>query len=280
MRMKFIYTILSACIFLNASAQKDDKDYKQRTHDIQAEIWNNPSQPFIVKTIPASMDSESAVIIATSFDVVNSAKMKMKWSALTSVQRMFYQTTYHERVKINDKAALDDYSTLEYQKKLDRTFSAGFVKVYNKTETYIGAKIIKPDGKEIIVNTDEEVLTNDEHKKKEGKLAISDLQIGDILDYYLRIEKLQEVLTEVQGPYTFFLGGDYPILYQSIRLQLDEKTGVEYVNANGAPAFKESRDDDNNIVLSLEQKKFLKYKVVSGLRLTASILMLLCNICL
>jgi len=258
MKIKLFFTVISACIFLNVFAQKDDKDYIQRARDIQTEIWNNSSQPFTVKTIPAAMDSESAVIIATSFDVVNSAKMKMKWSALTAVQRMFYQTTYHERVKINDKAALDDYSTLEYQKKLDRTFSAGFVKVYNKTDTYIGAKIIKPDGKEIVVNTNEEVITKDETKKKEGKLAIPDLQIGDILDYYLRTEKLQEVLPETQGPYTFFLGGDYPVLYQSIRLQLDEKTGVEYVNANGAPAFKESRDDDDNIVLALEQQNLPK----------------------
>ena len=258
MKTKFFLAIASLCIFLSASAQKDEKQYQQRAQDIQTEMWSNPSQPFSIKTIPSTMDSESAVIIATSFDVVNSAKMKMKWSALTAVQRLFYQTTYHERVKINDKAALDDYSTLEYQKKLDRTFSAGFVKVYNKTDTYIGAKIIKPDGKEIIVNTAEEVLTKDENKKKEGKLAIPDLQIGDILDYYLRTEKMQELTAETQGPYTFFLGGDYPILYQSIRLQLDEKTGVEYVNANNAPAFKESRDDDGNIVLSLEQKNLPK----------------------
>jgi hypothetical protein len=40
---------------------------------------------------------------------------KIEVAALTTVQRMYYQTTFHERVKINDKAALDDYSTLEYQ---------------------------------------------------------------------------------------------------------------------------------------------------------------------
>ncbi len=258
MKTKILLTAILAYTFFSAFAQKDDKDYKQRAQDIQTEIWNNPSQPFAVKTIPAATNNESAVIIATSFDVVNTAKLKMKWSALNAVRRLYYQTTYHERVKINDKAALDDYSTLEYQKKLDRTFSAGWIKVYNKTDTYIGAKIIKPDGKEIIVNTDEEVLTKDENKRKEGKLAIPDLQIGDILDYYLRTEKLQEITAETQGPYTFFLGGDYPVLYQSIHLQLDENAGVEYINANGAPALKESRDDDNNIVLGLEQKNLSK----------------------
>ena len=39
----------------------------------------------------------------------------------------------------------------------------------------------------IEVNPDEEeVLTNDSKKDKEGKIAIPDLQVGDILDYYIR----------------------------------------------------------------------------------------------
>lgn len=260
MRIKFLFTVLSAFTFFSAFSQRDEKAYRQRSQEVQSEIWNNVPQPFSVKTTAADMNNESAVIIATSFDVINSAKARLKFSGLGfgAVQRMYYQTTFHERVKINDKAALDDYSTLEYQKKLDKTVSAFFMKVYNKMDTYIGAKIIKPDGKEIIVNTDEEVLTKNETKRKEGKLAIPDLQTGDILDYYLRTEKMQEYSAEIQGPYTFFLGGDYPILYQNIRLQLDEKSGVEYISANGAPAFKESRDNDDNIILALDQKNLPK----------------------
>ncbi len=260
MRTKFLFIAAILCIVINASAQKDEAEYKQRSQDIQSELWSNPAKEFAVKAIPSTMDSESAVIIATSFDVVNSAKMKMKFGALGfgSVQRVFYQTTFHERVKINDKAALEDYSTIEYQKKLDKSVSVALIKVYNKTTTYIGAKIIKPDGKEIVVNTDEEVLTKDETKNKAGKLAISDLQVGDILDYYIRIEQMQELNSDMQGPYTFFLGGEYPILYQSIKLQLDEKSGVEYITGNGAPAMKEMRDDDDNIILFSEQRNLPK----------------------
>ncbi|HEX5154162.1 MAG TPA: hypothetical protein VFW07_22095 [Parafilimonas sp.] len=260
MRIKIVFTVLSVCTVLSALAQKDESAYKKRAQDIQTEIWNTPSKEFAVKSVPAEMNNESAVIIATSFDVVNSGKMKMKFSPLGfgSVPRIYYQTTFHERVKINDKAALGDYSTLEYQKKLDKTVSVALIKLYNKTDTYIGAKIIKADGKEIMVNTGEEVLTKDENKKKESKLAIPDLQVGDILDYYIRTEKIQELTTETQGPYTFFLGGEYPILYQSIRLQLDEKSGAEYVTANNAPALKEMRDEDDNIILYSEQRNLPK----------------------
>jgi len=258
MKARFLFTVLSVCILYSASAQKDVAAYKKRAQDIQTEIWGKPSKEFAVTDIPAGMDSESAVIIATSFEVVNSAKTKMKWGAMGSVQRVYYQTTFHERVKINDKAALEDYASLEYQKKLDRTLSAGFVKIYNKTESYIGARIIKPGGKEITVNTDEEVLTEDKTRSKAGKLAISDLQVGDILDYYIRTEKIQEFSGDMQGPYTFFMGGEYPVLYQYLRLQLDENAGVEYINANGAPALKELRDEDDNIILGLELRNLPK----------------------
>ena len=168
MKNKILLTGLLALALYNAIAQKDAKEYKQRSQEIQTEIWDNASKPFSVKTVSADLSNESAVIIATSFDVVNTEKSRLKLGlmGLNAVRRLYYQTTFHERIKINDKAALDDYSTLEYQKKLDKTVSAFFIKVYNKMDTYIGAKIIKPDGKEVIVNTDEEVLTKDEKQKE------------------------------------------------------------------------------------------------------------------
>lgn len=240
-------------------AQKVNVGYNERAVEIQKEIWDNPLTPFKVSEVPAGMNNESAVIIASSFEVINSAKARLKWG-FGVTQRITYQTTVHERVKISDKSALEDYATIEYTKKLDRTYSRGFSKFYNKTETYIGAKIIKANGTETVVNTNEEVFTKDESREKEGKLAISDLQVGDILDYYIRVEKLQEANNAVQGPYTFVMGGEYPILYYSARLQLDEHVGVEYISANGAPAFKENTNEDNDIVLELTQKNLPKFQ--------------------
>src|SRR4051794_14243613 len=254
------FTVLFVFAFTAASfAQKQEAKYNDRAAEIQKEIWDNPTQPFKIKQAPPEMNNESAVIIAHSFEVINSAKSKLKFG-LGFTQRITYQTTIHERVKINDKAALDDYSTLEYTKKLDLTFSRGFLKLYNKMDSYIGAKIIKPDGTESIVNTNEEVFTKNESRDQEGKLAISNLQVGDILDYYIRIEKMQEANNNVQGPYTFLMGGDYPMLYYYARLQLDEHVGVEYISANDAPSFKESNNDDGDIVLELTQKNLPKYQ--------------------
>jgi hypothetical protein len=153
MRIKILLTGSLLFIFFSAFTQKEEKDYRRRSKEIQAEIWNNAPQAFSVKTVPADMNNESAVIVATSFDVINSAKAKLKFAALTTVQRMYYQTTFHERVKINDRAALDDYSTLEYQKKLDKTVPLSSSRFTIKWIRISVQRFIKPDGKEIVVNT-------------------------------------------------------------------------------------------------------------------------------
>lgn len=258
MRTRFLFTVLFICIALGALSQKDVAAYKQRAAQVEAEVWGKPSKEFMVTGIPAGMDSESAVIIATSVEMINSANIKKEYTAIGPIQRIYSQTTFHERVKINDRAALEDYGSLEYQKKFDQSVSAGLSRLQNKMESYIGARVIKPGGKEITVSTNEEVLTEDKTSSKAGKLAISELQVGDILDYYIRIEQMQDITAEIEGPYTFFLGGEYPVLYQYLRLQLDEDAGVAYINSNGAPALKELRDADNNIILGLQLRNLPK----------------------
>ncbi len=258
---RILFTVVLCTCTMMVFSQRDVAKYKERAEEVRKEIWDNPEPQFKVKDVAAELKEESAVIIARYFEIVNSSKLKLKFSLFApSARRLTYRTTIHERVRIGDKAALDEFSTIEYKKKLDKTASYAFTKIYDKMESYIGAKIIKPDGKEIIVNTEEEVLTKNKSKDKEGKLAISDLQVGDILDYYIRIEETQETGAEAQGPYSFVMGGEYPLLHMKVRLQLDDKVNVKYITANGAPSFRETTTDDGDILLELTQKNLPKFE--------------------
>lgn len=255
--------LVAAICLLSASAfaqTKDETKYRERADEVRKEIWETAGPQFKVKAVPAELSNESAVIIARYFEIINSSKFRLKFSlfGFGGARRLSYRTTLHERVKIGDKAALEEFSTIEYKKKLDKTASYAFAKIINKMETYIGAKIVKPDGKEIVVNTDEEVLTKNQSKDKEGKLAISDLQVGDILDYFIRIEEMQETGPEAQGPYSFVMGGEYPFMHYQVRLQIDDKCNVKYITANGAPSFRESTTDDGDFLLEFTQKNLPK----------------------
>ncbi|RYZ15467.1 MAG: DUF3857 domain-containing protein, partial [Chitinophagaceae bacterium] len=259
---QFIACLVLSGLALCAHGQKDAERYKARAEEVRQDIWGKAAAEFKVTNVPADLSNESAVIIARAFDITNSSKSRFKWVGIgfNVARRNLYRTVYHERVKINDKNALNEFSTIEYRKKLDNSTRFGFSKLYNTMETYIGAKIIKGDGKEVIVNTAEEVLTKDEKTRQEGKLAISDLQVGDILDYYIDVEEMKENNDDEQGPFTFVMGGDYPMLYINVRLQLDEKAGVQYISANGAPELKHSTTDDGDLVLKLEARNLAKFK--------------------
>ena len=92
-----------------------------------------------------------------------------------TVKQYKYFTTLRERVLINDKSALEDFSTLNYKKIADNSVRAGALKFKDISKTFIGVKIFKQAGKVINISPDdEEVLTRNTDKDKEGKLAIPD----------------------------------------------------------------------------------------------------------
>ena len=79
--MKKLISLVGLVIFsAQVFAQKADAKYKEHAADVQKEIWDPKAAPFQVKDIPADMNNESAVIIARSFEVINSAKLKLKFS--------------------------------------------------------------------------------------------------------------------------------------------------------------------------------------------------------
>ncbi len=258
----FLKTICFLLLSVAVVAQsKDDKDYKERAVEVQHEVWDNGDKAFDVKEIPEKYSNESAVIIAKSFDVSNSSQKKFKmihiWGG--SVKQYRYFTTLRQRVIIKDKAALDDFSTLNYTKVVDNTANIRFYKLVNTYKTYIGAKVIKPDGKISTINPDEEeVLTKNEDKAKQGKIAIPDLQVGDILDYYIRIEEVIEDETRVRGPNLFFLGDEYPILYYNVKYTLDKRCGADIMNMNGAKPMTQDINDDRDIVLQFTERDLPK----------------------
>ncbi len=262
MNKYLLKTICFLFISVIAFAQsKDEKKYKERAAEVGQDIWNNSDSAFKVTQVPEKYNNESAVIIARAIEITNSAKRKFKMVTIFggSVKQYTYYTTLRERILIKDKSALEEYSTLNYKKLADNTVRMSVYKLLNTSTTYIGAKIFKQGGKVIEVNPDEEeVLTNDSKKDKEGKIAIPDLQVGDILDYYIRIEQVKENENSVMGPHVYFLGDDHPILYYNVRYVLDKKSGADAMSMNGATDIKESRSEDDDLILEHTDKDLPK----------------------
>lgn len=258
--------LLFGCLLITARLSGQDKlPYAEKAAQLQKEIWGDPAPEFKATAVPEKFEKESAVILARSYSSQRTSNSKLKFMIITAgvTTKTVKINTFHERVKINDKSALEDFSAIAYQKKLDKTVNMFIVKFANTQNTFIGAKIIKPDGKEVLINTSEEVLTKDQNKDQQGKLAISGLQIGDILDYYISSVDISE---QADGDNyranenVFLLVDEYPVLYYNIDFQFNKNVSVKYIYANGAPHFTESRNPAGDLLLNVKLRDLPKYK--------------------
>lgn len=239
--------------------------YNEKAAEIQKLVWAGAPPEFSLKDVPAKYANESAVILAQSYTMQRTSNLKVKFMIITAgiANRVTKISTLHERVKINDKSALERYSTLEYQKKLDKSQSFLLAKMNDLHNTYIGAKIIKPNGQETTVNTSEEVLLKNTGKDQKGKLAIPGLQVGDILDYYISNSDLSENAMEdsyKKNDQIYVLADEYPILNYSLYFQFNSKTSVYYISANGAPKLEESTLPSGDQVFKMSKKDLPKYQ--------------------
>jgi len=237
-------------------AQADD--YAKRSKEIANEIWSDKDPIFALKDAPAEYKNESAVILSKKYTLEASARSKFKMGILTMAvnKEIIYRYCLRERVKIQDKSALDDFSEISYEKFSKRSTGAMLIKMRDKSATYIGTRVIKKDGSVKETMLEEAVSVKDEKNIKENKLAIPDLQIGDVLDFFIQTEAQLE-LTPLD-PIEFLLASDYPILNYAIHGNVSKKYAIEYKNVNNAPDFKISKDEDNDIVFSLEKKNLSK----------------------
>lgn len=244
MKKYFIVT----CLLLSYNylfAQLSKEEYKKRAQEARAEVQSWKIKAFENNTVPDSMSNHSYVILARHVELSGSAKSKVSWVGLGVgiSKELVFSRTFRERVKIQDKAALDEYSYLNYKAYEGQKFSMALKR---DVLTFVGARIIKPDGTVKDVDTDEAVYTTDEKNNREAKLAIAGLQVGDILDYYVQIYDKNKTMGWAEAvPMSFVLAEDVPILHYSLHGLISRKYALEHTSINGAPRIQVTEDGED-----------------------------------
>lgn len=257
-RLKLLCVVALLIPGFTLFAQQDEsKDYAKIKEELNEKIFGADDPYFKDNTIPDQYKNESAVILAQKHSIESDSRYKFRVFGHSGVKYNFFDI-FRKKILINDQSALDEYSEINFTKLQSKSWSAiGKLKNY----TFINIQVIKPGGRVKSVNVNEsEVTIKDEKNEKTNKIAIPDLGIGDIIDYYVA-NYYQEDADAAVTPLTYVLGDDYPIMKYIISLQFDARIAVEYQAINGAPDFKISPDaDGNGHVLNMLVKNIPKIK--------------------
>lgn len=247
MKYNFIYVaalLLAGVTNVNAQT-KDEARYRKQSEEIRKDVWGWNLPQFNVRNIPAEYSKASKVIIASRTELTAESKTKLAYYGLAFGTNKEQKLTeiVREMVKLNDKTAVDEYSQLSFT-QFEK--ESGFYHP-DKSTSYLGARVIKPDGKIEEIDADDIVLTQDESLEKKAKVAIPNLQPGDILDYFIATAQSLTNDNSIK-PYQVILFSDAPVLNLSFHAQLGKKYGIQYRSYNGAPDMKVSKNDDDDII--------------------------------
>jgi hypothetical protein len=172
---------------------------------------------FEVTEAPAEWKDESAVILCQKTYISFLGDKRRKGTKTKGITR--------KRVLIQDQTALDDYSEYHYQ-----------------SSDAVGLFIIKPDGKKEEIDISKAVKVETDIPRSYAssyqssdyyKIAIPNLAIGDILDYFKVFTEEYASDVNLIAP----ISSSYPIKYQELIFDVEKRWKFRYNSFNGSPDF-------------------------------------------
>lgn len=208
--------ILLICLFITVSLSA------QENIKIRDFFWGKDDPHSKTMAIPDKWKNESAVMIY-KYEFHDYHKFG------TNVN---YTSALRNRVKLLDEAAVKEFSEFTFKERFSS--DKGWSRRTGKNT--LGIKVVKPDGKETIIDVSKEAVDAD----KEKKIAIPNLEIGDIIDYYLHSEEPFKSQYEMGfAPVERTLGDVYPIMDYKLIFQTENDFFLNFATYNGAPELKE-----------------------------------------
>ena len=253
--MLFLMGVL-ALLLTTPNANADDKEkYKLFAEETRKEVWALKLPEFTNTAVPDKYKDESAVILAAHSRLEITKKTRFNVGAFLGGfhyidREVNCRDLYRMLVQINDKAALKEYSEFDYKaeiRKKDWRYDENYQQV-------LGVRIIKPDGTVNEVSTDEYMTATEGKKDQEQlqKLAVPGLEIGDKIDiFFFNYTSLENHNLD---PFVFRFRQSHPMLSYTVHCEIDDKLTTQYRTLNGAPDFKQSKDENGNILLDVAVK--------------------------
>jgi hypothetical protein len=204
---------------------------------IKQDLWVNCPKAFKNTQVPEKWKNESAVMLAFQREYVGDFTTKV--TGIANVNRFYIEKiNFHYRIKLQDKAAVTEFSDISFNSKTIKSNLFGRPSAYR----VIGIKVIKPDGTEKEVDLSQAVKA-DATSARELKIPIPNLEPGDIIDYFLALRDETTTMPDFGDEY--LLEMKYPVVHNIISFSLPRQFTLHTFSYNGAPEFKkEVKDKD------------------------------------
>lgn len=205
---------------------------QNRDDEIRQQMWNPHDSAFNASATHDKWANEEAVIIAQ----LNRFEYRKP-----IVIKEFHVTRYfHNRIKLNHKNAINEYTEMQFPADQGR-----------KYHVYTGFKLIKSDGTEKILDLSEAVLMELEEGRNRNayfKLAIPNLEAGDILDYYICEDEIVPLASQMYffSPVQYYLPQVYPVMEQKLEFKVERRCFISMKSLNDAPELNMEIDEENN----------------------------------
>ncbi len=223
------YKLLIALLFFIAIITAQNK----KEQEIKDYFWGSNDAFKNANEIPEKWKNESAVII---YKNINYSYNKFG-------KKVTYKTSFRKRIKLLDKNAVEEFSKFSFRKKF-KSNRGDYSYWQKKGKVFFAIKIIKEDGKEIEIDVDKEAIKEED----DYKIAISNLEVNDIIDYYYyNYEPFKS-----HDEYTFeaeerTLSDVYPIMDFKLYLESENDFFINFKSLNGAPQLKKVPSQKRNL---------------------------------
>jgi len=203
-------------------------------------FWGTNDAYKTITDVPEKWTNESAVILYKNenYDFHKFGK------------NVTYTSSVRQRIKLLDKAAVEEFSEFAFKKRFRS--DKGRYTWQEKGNNYIGVKIVKPDGSEKEIDVEEESVEVD----GETKVAIANLEIGDIIDYYFyKLEPFKTTYAFGFDPVETYLGEEYPVVDFKLFFETENDFFINFNSFNGASKLAE---------IPTEKRSIRRYELVAS----------------
>ncbi len=219
-----------------------NEDFLDNIESNAQQLWAENIPAFSTNTIPDKYKNESAVVLGFKRVVNIDKKSRMGFLSRGERSLLFFETVRF-KIMLTDRNAVQAFTTIyfRYSDKVDG-FSA---RLFKKDGTTQQVSLNDAVGVESSANMPEFFKSFFDQQsgaqRRYYKVAIPDLEPGDILEYVTVTKSKLDVSGSGYIEFTpqyELCNKNYPILFNQISIETDNKSFFKSLSLNGAPDFK------------------------------------------